>query len=183
MKAIIQRVSRAKVQVDENIVGKIDRGMLIFVGVSKEDTTGDADYLVQKVIGLRMFEDKEGKMNCSSIDVGAEILVVSQFTLYGDCRKGRRPSFDKAADPQKGEELYEYFVDQLRKQNSKVETGQFKAMMDVELVNDGPVTFIIESNSSDKWYTRGVRFAFGSSSESGRRQKIDLEYLTGSIKV
>ena len=150
MKIIVQRVNRAQVRVNENVVGKIDRGMLIFVGISKEDATGDADYLVKKVIGLRMFQDKEGKMNCSSIDVGAEILVVSQFTLYGDCRKGRRPSFDKAADPQKGEELYEYFVDQLRNQNIKVETGQFQTMMDVELVNDGPVTFILESKISDK---------------------------------
>lgn len=145
MKVVIQRVRQAKVQVDATVVGKIARGMLIFVGIGKEDTSQDADYLVQKVIQLRMFGDKEGKMNCSSIDVGAEILVVSQFTLYGDCRKGRRPSFDKAADPQKGEELYNYFVDQLRGQNMKVETGQFQAMMDVELVNDGPVTFILES--------------------------------------
>ena len=150
MKIVTQRVCRAHVRVDGNIVGKISRGMLIFLGVGKEDTPEDADYLVQKVIHLRIFEDGQGKMNCSALDVGAEICVVSQFTLYGDCRKGRRPSFDKAADPQKGQELYEYFVRQLRAQNIKVETGQFQAMMDVELVNDGPVTFILESGMSGK---------------------------------
>jgi len=148
MKVVIQRVSRAEVRVDDKSVGQIGRGMLILVGVGKEDTTQDADYLVQKVTQLRMFEDEEGKMNLSSFEAGAEILVVSQFTLYGDCRKGRRPSFDKAADPQKGEELYNYFVGELRGQNIKVETGQFRAMMDVELVNDGPVTFTLESEIS-----------------------------------
>lgn len=148
MKVIVQRVSRAEVRVDKKIVGQIKHGMLIFAGIGKEDTSSDADYLAGKVTQLRMFEDKEGKMNLSSTDVSAELLVVSQFTLYGDCRKGRRPSFDKAADPQKGKELYDHFVAQLRNQNLKVETGQFQAMMDVELVNDGPVTFILESNNS-----------------------------------
>ena len=147
MKVIVQRVIRAEVRVDRKVVGQINRGMLIFAGIGKEDTSSDADYLVQKVAQLRMFEDEEGKMNLSSADVGAELLVVSQFTLYGDCRKGRRPSFDKAADPQKGKELYDHFVAQLRNQDLKVETGQFQAMMDVELVNDGPVTFILESRS------------------------------------
>ena len=145
MKIVVQRVRRAKVCVDGQDIGKIGKGMLIFVGVGKEDTQEDADYLAPKAARLRMFEDENGKMNLDALEAGAEALVVSQFTLYGDCRKGRRPSFDQAADPQKGEELYEYFVKALRDQNLKVETGQFKAMMDVELVNDGPVTLILES--------------------------------------
>ena len=150
MKAVIQRVSQAEVRVEAERTGVIEKGILIFIGVSKDDTAEDADYLVQKIIQLRMFEDDRGKMNLSAIDVDGELLVISQFTLYGNCRKGRRPSFEKAADPQKGEELYDYFVSELRKYNLKVETGKFQAMMDVELVNDGPVTFVIESISSDK---------------------------------
>lgn len=145
MKVIVQRVSRATVYVRGKTVGRIAKGMLVFLGIAKEDTRADADYLVQKITQLRIFEDEEGKMNLSPFEVGAEFCVVSQFTLYGDCRKGRRPSFDRAADPPKGEELYEYFVGQLRSQNLTVTTGQFQAMMDVELVNDGPVTFILES--------------------------------------
>ncbi len=145
MRVVVQRVSRAEVFVDGQSVGKIKKGVLIFIGVKKSDTEEDADYLAQKVAQLRMFEDGEGKMNISVFEAGAEVLVVSQFTLYGDCRKGRRPSFDQAADPLKGEDLYNYFVAALRGQSSKVETGQFRAMMDVELVNDGPVTFILDS--------------------------------------
>jgi D-tyrosyl-tRNA(Tyr) deacylase len=147
MKVVVQRVSQAEVKVEGEIVGRIGHGMLVFVGVGREDTQAEADYLVQKVAQLRMFEDSQGKMNLSSFEAGAQILVVSQFTLYGDCRKGRRPSFDKAADPLKGEELYNYFVRELRDQNIKVETGQFRAMMEVALVNDGPVTFILESSA------------------------------------
>ena len=145
MKVVAQRVSRAEVRVHGSVVGQISKGVLIFIGIGKEDERKDADYLAQKIIQLRMFEDGEGKMNLSSLEARAEVLVVSQFTLYGDCRKGRRPSFDDAAAPPKGEELYNYFVNQLRSQKIKVETGQFRAMMDVELVNDGPVTFILES--------------------------------------
>ncbi len=145
MKVVIQRVSQAQVTINGESIGKIGRGALIFIGIRKEDTKEDADYLAQKITQLRMFEDKEGKMNISSFEAGAEMLVVSQFTLYGDCRKGRRPSFDQAADPLKGEELYTYFVAALRGKNKKVETGRFQAMMDVKLVNDGPVTFILDS--------------------------------------
>lgn len=145
MKVVVQRVSQAEVIVSGESVGTIGRGVLIFVGIKKEDTKEDADYLAQKITQLRMFEDKEGKMNISSFEAGAEMLVVSQFTLYGDCRKGRRPSFDQAADPLKGEELYTYFVAALRGKNKKVETGRFQAMMDVKLINDGPVTFILDS--------------------------------------
>ena len=145
MKVVLQRVKEAKVEVAGKVIGKIKVGLLIFLGVSQEDFLNEADYLVNKIVQLRIFEDKEGKMNCSALDNGAEFLVVSQFTLYGDCDKGRRPSFDAAADPKKAEEIYEYFVKQLRAQNVSVETGQFRAMMDVSLVNDGPVTFILES--------------------------------------
>ena len=145
MRLVIQRVKHAQVEVDAKIVGKIGSGMLIFLGVGQEDAEEDADFLVNKVFQLRIFEDKDGKMNLSAAETKAEFLVVSQFTLYGDCAKGRRPSFDAAADPKKAEELYQYFVEQLRKQNRSVQTGEFRAMMDVSLVNDGPVTFIIES--------------------------------------
>jgi len=131
------------------IVGEIDRGMLVFAGIGKKDTPQDADYLVRKIVEFRMFEDDNGKMNLSALETKAAFLVVSQFTLHGDCTKGRRPSFDKAADPQKGEELYNYFVDQLRKQKVHVETGQFRAMMDVHLINDGPVTFILDSKNEN----------------------------------
>jgi len=148
MKLVLQRVTEAEVCVDGKIVGRIGKGLLVFVGVSKSDGQEDADFLVQKMTQLRVFEDDNGKMNLSSFEVEAEFLVVSQFTLYGDCRKGRRPSFDKAALPEKGEELYTYFVEALRSRGVKVETGQFGAMMDVHLVNDGPVTFILENNPS-----------------------------------
>jgi len=144
------------VTVEGKCVGKINKGMLVFLGVAKTDTASDVDYLVEKVSGFRIFEDSQarlpgdspggqGKMNCSAAEVGGEFLVVSQFTLLGNCEKGRRPSFDAAAEPQKGEEFYELFVKRLREKNFKVETGQFRAMMDVSLVNDGPVTFILES--------------------------------------
>ena len=145
MRLVVQRVKSARVEVGSEIVGKINAGLLVFVGVAKADTVQDVEYLVEKLTQLRIFEDKDGKMNVSALEVGAEFLVVSQFTLLGDCRKGRRPSFDAAADPAKGEELYTLFVETLKSSPSKVETGRFRAMMDVHLINDGPVTFVIDS--------------------------------------
>ena len=144
MKIVLQRVKKAHVEIDGKMVGQIGLGLLVFLGIGKEDSIEKADQLVKKIVELRIFEDAQGKMNLSALDVNAQFLVVSQFTLYGDCRKGRRPSFDEAADPKKGEELYNDFVEKLRQQNVKVETGQFRAMMDVHLINDGPVTLILE---------------------------------------
>lgn len=145
MRAVIQRVKEARVLVDGQIVGQIAQGLLVFLGVGRKDTIGQADYLVKKIIPLRIFEDAQGKMNLSAAEVGGGFLVVSQFTLYGRCDKGRRPSFDDAADHLKGEALYQYFVKALKAAGAHVETGRFRAMMDVSLVNDGPVTFVIEA--------------------------------------
>ena len=148
MRAVVQRVSRAKVTVAGEITGEIGRGLLILLGVSVNDAEKHADYLVDKISHLRIFEDADEKMNLSLLDVGGEMLVVSQFTLYGDTRGGRRPSFINAARPEQANELYEYFVSKARRQIAKVETGQFQAMMDVELVNDGPVTIILDSEKT-----------------------------------
>jgi D-aminoacyl-tRNA deacylase len=145
MRSVIQQVSRAKVTVDGEITGEIGRGILILLGVSREDSEKDAIYLLEKTLHLRIFEDPEGRMNLSLLDVKGGLLVVSQFTLYGDARKGRRPSYIEAALPEKAENLYNFFVAEARKQISKVETGRFQAMMDVELVNDGPVTILLDS--------------------------------------
>lgn len=145
MRAVLQRVSRAKVSIGGEVTGKIGKGILVLLGVSAEDTDKDALYLVDKVLNLRIFDDEAGKMNLSLIDVGGGLLVVSQFTLYGDTRKGRRPSFIEAAKPVEANRLYEFFIDEARKTISDVETGRFQAMMDVELVNDGPVTILIDS--------------------------------------
>ena len=146
MRVVIQRVKEASVAVDGIVVGRIAAGMLIFLGVGKEDTRADVNVLVEKVSELRIFEDENGKMNLSAAEMKSAFLVVSQFTLYGDCRKGRRPSFDMAADPQKGEALYLDFIEHLKAKNFKVETGRFRAMMDVALVNDGPVTLMIDAD-------------------------------------
>jgi len=143
MKFVLQRVKQASVSVNGKIVGQIGHGMLIFIGIEKTDKEDALDHFVRKISELRMFEDQEGKMNLAASEVEAEFLVVSQFTLLGNCDKGRRPSFDKAADPKVAEEFYNLFVQKLRSQNCKVETGEFAAMMDVSLVNDGPVTFIL----------------------------------------
>jgi len=147
MRAVIQRVKSAQVFVESKMVGEIKRGMLVFLGVTHEDSTPQADWLIKKILQLRIFEDEAGKMNLSSFEVGAQFLVVSQFTLYGNCEKGRRPSFDEAADPQKAQELYNYFVRELRKRDVVVAAGVFRAMMEVSLINDGPVTFILESHA------------------------------------
>jgi len=146
VKAIIQRVSYAKVTVDDKIVGQIGRGILVLLGVTHEDTVTDADYLLDKIVNLRIFPDENDKMNLSLQDIRGDLLVVSQFTIYGDTRKGRRPSFTESANPQLAEDLYNYFVSQAEnKVFGNVQTGIFAAMMKVELLNDGPVTFIVES--------------------------------------
>ena len=144
MKALLQRVSQASVSVDGRIVGKINRGYVILLGVTHSDTTQVADWVANKVAGLRLFEDDAGKMNLELNDVGGEFLVISQFTLYGDARKGKRPSFIAAARPEQAEPLVDYFIEQLRAQGFTVATGVFGAHMEVEIHNDGPVTLMIE---------------------------------------
>jgi D-tyrosyl-tRNA(Tyr) deacylase len=145
MRAILQRVTEARVIVNQAVSGEIGAGLLILLGVSKLDSTADADFLAQKVLNLRIFEDENGKMNRSILETGGALLVVSQFTLYGDCRKGRRPSFDDAAPAEQARALYEHFVAATRSSGLRVETGVFQAQMAVSLVNDGPVTLIVES--------------------------------------
>ncbi len=145
MRAVVQRVSRAKVTVAEEISGEIGKGLLVLLGVSVRDSEKDALYLVEKVLNLRIFEDAEEKMNLSLLDIKGELLVVSQFTLYGDVTRGRRPSFIDAAPPERANHLYEAFVTESGKQVANVQTGRFQAMMDVELVNDGPVTILLDS--------------------------------------
>ncbi len=145
MVAVVQRVDSAGVSVDNQIVGKTGKGVVVFLGVAKGDEERDADYLSDKIVNLRIFEDSDGKMNLSLLDISGEMLVVSQFTLLADCRKGRRPSFVGAAVPEQANELYEYFLKNVRRHVVKVAAGQFQAMMKVNLVNDGPVTIILES--------------------------------------
>lgn len=144
MKTVIQRVSFASVTVDNSPVGRIAQGILVLLGVEKGDDESRADWLAEKIVNLRIFEDDEGKMNRSLMDIGGSLLAVSQFTLAGNCDKGRRPSFDTAAPPDEGKRLYEYFVEAARRLGVPVETGIFQADMKVHLVNDGPVTFILE---------------------------------------
>ena len=145
MKAVVQRVTRSAVSVDDRTIGAIDRGLLVLLGVAREDTENESRYLADKIVNLRIFEDEQGKMNRSLSDVGGAMLVVSQFTLLGDCRKGRRPSFIDAAPPEHADALYRHFVRCVREAGIETATGQFQAMMQVSLVNDGPVTLIVES--------------------------------------
>jgi D-tyrosyl-tRNA(Tyr) deacylase len=145
MRIVIQRVSRARVTVNGETTGEIERGLLVLLGVGTGDTRVDADYLAEKTIGLRIFEDADGKMNLAVADVGGAVLIVSQFTLYGDVRRGKRPSFDGAAAPQQARELYEYFVEKIRAVGLPCETGRFQETMQVELVNEGPVTILLDS--------------------------------------
>ena len=149
MRVVLQRSKAAKVVVAGETVGEIERGLVLLVGVTHGDTVEDAKYLADKIVNLRIFEDENGKMNHSLLDVGGSILSVSQFTLYGDCRKGRRPNFMDAARPEEANAVYEQFNDELIKRGVHTETGQFGAMMDVQLTNDGPVTLILESKKNE----------------------------------
>lgn len=146
MRAVIQRVKKASVEVEGNTVGSIEEGLLVFLGVGQGDDNKDLEYMVDKVLGLRIFQDENDKMNLSLMDIEGELLVVSQFTLYGDVRKGRRPSFTESAHPDRAEGLYEEFITKVRSKGVKVEKGLFGADMDVNLINDGPVTILLDSN-------------------------------------
>lgn len=148
MRAVVQRVSSSKVTVEDTIKGQINKGLLVLLGVTHEDTSKDVDYMIDKILNLRIFEDENGKMNLSLKDVGGELLVVSQFTLYGDCRKGKRPSFSNAARPEVATPLYEEFIQKSKEQNIIVQTGQFGAHMMVDLTNDGPVTILLDSSKN-----------------------------------
>lgn len=148
MRAVVQRVSRAQVAVKGEIAGQIGLGLLVLLGVGRDDTEADASYLAEKIAGLRVFEDDLGKMNRSVQEVGGAVLAVSQFTLYGDVRRGKRPSFDAAAAPEKARQLYEFFVEQIRAAGLRCETGRFQEMMTVELVNEGPVTILLDSGKA-----------------------------------
>jgi len=145
MRAVVQRVSRAQVTVNDEITGEIGLGLLVLLGVGRDDSEADATYLAEKIAGLRVFEDDQGKMNRSVQQVGGSVLAVSQFTLYGDVRRGKRPSFDAAAAPEKARQVYEFFVEQIRSAGLRCETGRFQEMMKVELVNEGPVTILLDS--------------------------------------
>ena len=148
MRAVVQRVKKGSVEVKGNEIGKIENGLVVLLGVGREDTENNAEYLADKIVNLRVFEDEEEKMNLSIRDIDGQILVISQFTLYGDCRKGRRPSFISAALPDKAEKLYEYFVSCLKKYHLKIETGQFQTMMLVKIFNHGPVTILLDSEKN-----------------------------------
>lgn len=145
MRAVVQRVAKAAVSIDGDVVGEIDKGLVVFLGITHDDCADDIGYLVDKIINLRIFEDDGGKMNLSLNDVGGALLVVSQFTLYGDCRKGRRPGFDQAARPDAAENMYNKFIDECVRRGIQVETGKFQANMRVEVDNDGPVTILLDS--------------------------------------
>lgn len=148
MRAMVQRVTRARVSVGKDLAGEIGRGLLVLLGVGHEDREADADYLADKIVGLRIFEDENAKMNQAVGEVEGSVLVVSQFTLYGDVRRGKRPSFDASAPPEKARTLYEYFVERIRAAGLRCETGKFQQRMQVELVNDGPVTILLDSSKA-----------------------------------
>lgn len=148
MRAVVQRVKKSSCRVDNEIVGKIDKGLLLLLGIGQDDNEKDLDYLVDKVLGLRIFSDEDGKMNLSLEDIGGQILIISQFTLYGDARKGKRPSFSKSSSPELGEKYYNQFIDKVKSKGIKTETGIFGAHMDIELINDGPVTILLDSKKS-----------------------------------
>jgi D-tyrosyl-tRNA(Tyr) deacylase len=150
MRAVVQRVSSATVTIDNEICGQIGNGLVVLLGVSTTDSVADADHLVDKIVNLRVFDDTDGKMNLSLVDVGGGLLVVSQFTLYGDTRRGRRPSFIQAASPETANDLYNHFLSSARKLIDQVESGRFQAMMDVALVNKGPVTIILDTEKQDQ---------------------------------
>jgi D-tyrosyl-tRNA(Tyr) deacylase len=150
MRILVQRVRQASVTVNDSTAASVGRGLLVFLGVAKPDTTADADYLVEKLLGLRIFPDDAGKMNRNVSEAGGSLLIVSQFTLYGDCRRGRRPSFDRAAPPERALTLYNYFVESAAKGKVPVETGVFQASMQVTLSNDGPVTILIDSEERNQ---------------------------------
>ena len=148
MRAVVQRVKESRVEVKGETVGAIGKGVLILLGIGEDDSEKDCSYMADKIVNLRIFPDEKDLMNLSLIDIGGEALVVSQFTLWGDCRKGRRPSFAKAARPERANALYEHFVGLLREKDLKVETGRFQEMMDVHLINDGPVTLLLDSSKA-----------------------------------
>jgi D-aminoacyl-tRNA deacylase len=148
MRAVVQRVTRARVTIDGEITGEIENGLVVLLGIARDDTRADADYLVPKIVALRIFDDADGKMNVSVKDIDGALLIVSQFTLYGDVRRGLRPSWSDAAAPETAEPLYDYFVENSRKLLGRVETGSFRKMMQVELVNDGPVTVLLDSRKT-----------------------------------
>lgn len=148
MRVVIQRVLSASVTVNGNLISSIGYGLLVFLGIEKGDTYQDADYLMEKVINLRIFEDSEGKMNLSLLEIEGEMLIVSQFTLLADCRKGRRPSFTNAEEPKKAKHIYDYFILKIKEKVSNIAAGEFQAMMKIELINDGPVTMLIDSRKT-----------------------------------
>jgi D-tyrosyl-tRNA(Tyr) deacylase len=150
MRAVVQRVTRASVTIDGEVVGEIEKGLVVLLGIARDDTASDADYLVPKIAALRIFDDEDGRMNVSVKEIDGGLLIVSQFTLYGDVRRGLRPSWSDAAAPEIAEPLYEYFVESSRKLIGRVETGSFRKMMQVELVNDGPVTLLLDTSDHQK---------------------------------
>ncbi|MTI80099.1 MAG: D-tyrosyl-tRNA(Tyr) deacylase [Firmicutes bacterium] len=148
MRAVVQKVTSGSVEVEEQVVGEVHKGLVVLIGVGQDDTDEDVGYLAEKIARLRIFEDENGKLNLSVLDIGGEVLAVSQFTLYGDCRRGRRPSFSSAASPDKANKLYEQLVDKLRDMGLRVSTGKFQTHMVVNIVNDGPVTLLLDSKKT-----------------------------------